>query len=139
MAETTYPPIAPYLTIRGAPSAIDFYAQAFGAEERMRMPAQDGNRLLHAELVINGGVIFLSDEFPEHGGAGPDPAKSPPVAVSLALKSAAEVDATHARAVAAGAKPEMGPMDAFWGARFATLRDPFGHRWRLSVPLGTGS
>ncbi len=134
MSETTYPSITPYLTVRGAASAIEFYREAFGAEERSRMPAQDGERLIHAELVVNGGLVFLSDEFPEFGGCGA-PDASTPVAISLALRASADVDALHARALAAGAKPEMGPMDAFWGARFASLRDPFGHRWMLNAPL----
>ena len=134
--DMSHSPITPYLTVRGAAAAIDFYCRAFGAAERMRMPAPDGQRLMHAELGVNGGVIFLSDEFPEHGCSGaPEASAPPPVAVSLALGTAQEVDAIHARALAAGATSEMGPMDAFWGARFATLRDPFGHRWMLNAPL----
>jgi uncharacterized glyoxalase superfamily protein PhnB len=136
MTDSIRSPITPYLTVRGAAAAIDFYRDAFGATERMRMPAEDGERLLHAELALNGGVVYLSDEFPEHGGCGaPGASGRSSVAISLALKGPQEVDATHARALAAGATAEMGPMDAFWGARFATLRDPFGHRWMLSAPL----
>ena len=131
----SHSPITPYLTVRGAAAAIDFYCRAFGAEERMRMPAPDGQRLMHAELGLNGGAIFLSDEFPEHGCShAPDAARTP-VAVSLSLGAAEDVDAVHARALEAGATSEMGPMDAFWGARFASLRDPFGHRWMLNAPL----
>ena len=61
-------PITPYLTIKGAAQAIAFYQKAFGATEVMRMPAEDGKRLMHAELALNGGRIMLSDEFTEHGG-----------------------------------------------------------------------
>ncbi len=132
----SHSPITPYLTVRGAATAIDFYRRAFGATERMRMPAPDGERLIHAELGLNGGAIFLSDEFPEHGcSTAPEASGSTPVAVSLALGAAHDVDAVHARALAAGAVAEMEPTDAFWGARFAMLRDPFGHRWMLNAPL----
>src|SRR5215207_8680198 len=90
------PPITPYLTVRGAADAIAFYQKAFGAKENMRLPAQDGKRLMHADLTINGGTVMLSDEFPEypdHGGA-PAPSLDKPagVAVAIAYDTPAEVD-----------------------------------------------
>jgi PhnB protein len=132
--------VVPYLTIKGAAEAIEFYKKAFGATENMRMPAQDGKRLMHADLTINGGSLFLSDEFPEHsehgGTAAPSQGSSPPpVAVALALNAPADVDKTYKQAVAAGARGEAEPADQFWGARFAMLTDPFGHRWMLNAPL----
>jgi PhnB protein len=127
--------VTPYLTVKGAAEAIDFYQKAFGATENMRMPAQDGKRLLHADLAINGGQLFLSDEFSEDGGPSAPTNGQPSVAVALAFQKPAEVDATFKQAVAAGATSVMEPADQFWGARFAMLTDPFGHRWMLNAPL----
>lgn len=128
--------ITPYLTVNGAAAAIAFYAKAFGAQEVFRMPAEDGKRLLHASVTIEGGTVMLSDAFPEHGGCAPPAAGGgSPVAVAITLNTPAEVDATFNRAVEAGAKAYMPPNDAFWGDRFAMLDDPFGHRWMLSAPL----
>jgi len=132
-------PINPYLTVRGAADAIAFYQKAFGAKENTRMPAQDGKRLMHAELTINGGTVMLSDEFPEYPDHGavraPSKDNPAPVAVAIHYGSPAEIDATFRRAVEAGCKGTMEPQDTFWGARFAMLNDPFGHRWMLNAPL----
>lgn len=133
------PPVTPYLTIRGAAKAIAFYEQAFGATEDIRMMAEDGERLMHACVTINGGKVMLSDEFPEfdHCGAVAAPSLDRPAPVAVALNYAGghEVDQTYARAVAAGCSGVMEPHDAFWGDRFAMLCDPFGHRWLLAGPL----
>jgi PhnB protein len=130
------PPIAPYLTVKGADAAIAFYKTAFGAVETYRHPADDGKRLLHAFLMINGGAVMLSDDFPEMGGPpAPTQEKPAPVAISVALAAPAEVDTTFRRAVEAGAWGAVEPADVFWGDRFAILVDPFGHRWMLNAPL----
>jgi PhnB protein len=102
----------------------------------MREMSDDGRRILHARLTINGGIVMLSDAFPEHGGNGPDPTRGSPVSISLALTDPAEVDRLHRRALDEGATTLMGPMDAFWGARFAMFTDPFGHRWMLNAETG---
>jgi PhnB protein len=132
-------PITPYLTVRGAADAIAFYQKAFGATENTRLPAQDGKRLMHADITINGGTVLLSDEFPEHAehGAVAAPSKDKPAPVAVAIHYVAPnaVDATFRRAVDAGCKQVVAPHDAFWGARFAMLTDPFGHRWMLNAPL----
>ena len=135
MAETRAPAgVVPYLTVEGASRAIDFYRTVFDAQEAMRQMADDGRRVLHCRLNINGGVVMLSDAFPEHNGPpGPDPTRGSPVAISLALADPADVDRLHERAVDNGARSVMDPMDAFWGARFAILTDPFGHRWLLNA------
>jgi uncharacterized glyoxalase superfamily protein PhnB len=137
MAEATGS-VIPYLTVGSAPDAIAFYRQAFGAEETMRMMAEDGLRVLHARLRIGAGVVMLSDDFPEfgNGAIAPVPGARACVSVALALAVAADVDTTFARALAAGGTGEMAPCDAFWGDRFAVLGDPFGHRWMLAAPLG---
>lgn len=129
------PTVSPYLTVQGATKAIDFYKRVFGAEENMRMMADDGKRIMHASLGINGGTVMLSDEFPEYpGSAAPVTLGGTPVAVSLSFDTARAVDETHARAISEGATSDMDPNNPFWGGRFAVLRDPFGHRWLLSSP-----
>jgi len=133
------PAITPYLTVKGAADAIAFYKKAFGAKETMRMPAEDGKRLMHAEIAVKGGVVMLSDEFPEYSQTGavhaPSRDKPAPVAVAIHMAKPAAVNTTFRRAVEAGCKSVMEPHDAFWGARFAMLADPFGHRWMLNAPL----
>lgn len=129
-------PTSPYLTIKGAADAIALYEKAFGAKVKGRMAAQDGTRIMHADLAINGGTVMLSDEFPEHGGPpAPSEASPSPVAVTIQFGKPAEVDATFQRAVDAGCTATMEPQDTFWDARFAMLADPFGHRWMLNASL----
>jgi PhnB protein len=125
----------PYLTVKGASEASAFYQKAFGATENGRMAEEGGTRLLHVDLSINDGSVYLCDEFPEHGGSAPKEGERVPVAVVIALGRPAEVDATYKQAVGAGAKGTMEPSDTFWGARFAMLSDPFGHNWMLNAPL----
>jgi PhnB protein len=128
--------IIPYLTVKGATDAIAFYAKAFGAVETKRQVADDGKRLMHASVTINGGTVMLADEFAERGGTpAPTPGKTTSVAVAITLDSAGDVDATFDRALAAGARPGRSPTDMFWGGRFAVVEDPFGHRWMLSAPF----
>jgi PhnB protein len=131
----------PYLTVRDAAAAIDFYGKAFGATEVTRMPAQDGKRLMHAEIKVNGAYVMLSDEFPEYTDPGcpavsaPSAERPSPVGIALHYKTPGDVDKTYARAVEAGCAGTLPPNDTFWKARFAMVRDPFGHRWMLNAPL----
>ena len=76
-ATTKVQPTSPYLTVKGAADAIALYKKAFGAKEKSRMPAEDGKRLMHADITINGGTVLLCDEFPEYGGP-PAPSKAQP-------------------------------------------------------------
>ena len=135
MATTSSGPgLSPYLTVSDAAAAIRFYRDALGARELLRQMAQDGKRILHAELALHGGVLMLSDPFPEFArSAAPEPGGLASVTVTLNLAAPGQVDQLTASAVAHGACIEMGPMDAFWGARFAAFRDPFGHRWMLNA------
>jgi uncharacterized glyoxalase superfamily protein PhnB len=131
------PRVAPYLTVSPAAAAIAFYASAFGARQKALMPAMDGLRVMHCELEINGGSVMLSDAFPEFGKARtPLPGEPATMSVSLEFDAAAEVDEVVKKASALGATTEMGPMNSFWGTRFAVIRDPFGHRWMLNGPQG---
>ncbi len=119
--------VVPYLRVKGAAKAIEFYAKALGATERMRMPTPDG-RVMHAELEVAGGVFFLSDEFPEMGGT----TGAPNGAASVHL-NVADCDALWRQAMAAGATALMPPADMFWGDRFGKFRDPFGHEWSVAT------
>jgi PhnB protein len=137
MSQAPRPPVAPYLTVTPAATAIAFYGAAFGAVQKALMPSLDGLRIMHCELEINGGAVMLSDAFPEMNKTRPPaPNDYATVSISLELPSATEVDETVARCAKLGATTEMGPMNSFWGTRFAVIRDPFGHRWMLNGPLG---
>lgn len=137
MSQAPRPPVAPYLTVTPAAAAIAFYASAFGAVQKALMPALDGMRIMHCELEINGGAVMLSDAFPEMNKTRPPvPNDYATVSISLELASAAAVDDTVAQCAKLGATTEMGPVNSFWGTRFAVIRDPFGHRWMLNGPLG---
>ena len=124
--------LTPHLSIRDgrAAEAIDFYKAAFGAEEQMRMPADDGKRLMHAHLTLNGASLMLADDFPEYSGK----AAGPPEGVTLHLQ-VTDADATWNRAVEAGATVRMELADQFWGDRYGQLDDPFGHRWSIGAPV----
>jgi PhnB protein len=122
--------VTPYLVVSNGEHAIAFYKQAFGAEELYRMPAPDGQRLMHASLQINGSCVMLADEFPEYGGnRGPDMVGSTTVTIHMYVPNA---DKAFAQAVAAGATVIMPLADMFWGDRFGKLRDPFGHEWSIA-------
>jgi PhnB protein len=122
-------PIAPHLTVAAASRAIDFYERAFGARAGYVQKLPD-ERVIHADLILpNGGVFFLNDDFPEHGGSRAPGSAPSPVTIHIELN---DVDAAWEKAVAAGAIVEMPLADQFWGARYGVLRDPFGHRWSLA-------
>jgi uncharacterized glyoxalase superfamily protein PhnB len=126
--------ITPHLVVKGAAEAIEFYKQAFGAEEidRTPFPGKDGGmKLGHAELQIGNSKLFLADEFPDYGSVGPSDGRSP-VTIHLYVTDA---DATFARAVEAGATVAMPLADMFWGDRFGKLVDPFGHHWSIAEHL----
>jgi PhnB protein len=122
--------VTPYIMVRGAAEASAFYQKAFGAQELVRMPAQDGKRLIHCHLRINGGDLMLSDEFPEQGyGLGEGPKG---VTLHLAVDDA---DKWWDRAVVAGATITMPIAVQFWGDRYGQIKDPFGHSWSIGSPV----
>jgi len=126
-----YRTVTPYLIVRGAAKALDYYAKAFGAKERMRLPTPDG-RIAHAEMGIGDCVIMLADEFPEMGAKGPQTIGGTPVGICLYV---ANVDAQFKQAIAAGGKEERPLQDQFYGDRSGTLIDPFGHKWTLATHI----
>jgi PhnB protein len=116
-----------------AAEAIDFYTKAFGATEVWRQQEDDGIRLLHAHLHINGASLMLHDEFPEYvGPADADVAGGSGLTLHLQVDDA---DAWFERAVAAGATAAMPPADMFWGDRYGQVKDPFGYRWSIGHSL----
>ena len=119
----------PYLIVKGAARALDFYKQAFGAQELMRFPMPDG-KVGHAEIKIGNSPIMLADEFPEMGHKSPESLGGSPVSIMLYVP---DVDKTFAQALKAGGK-ELQPLkDQFYGDRSGTLTDPFGHVWTVST------
>jgi PhnB protein len=131
-----YPVLSPYLCIKGAAAAIDFYKKAFGAKERMRMP-MPGGMIGHCEIQIGAALFMLADEFPNCGAASPATLNGSTTTMMVYVK---DIDKTFAQAIAAGATQVMAPMDMFYGDRSGTLKDPFGHVWMFAshiedVPL----
>jgi len=126
-----YRSVTPYLTVRDGARAIDFYKDALGAVEKVRMIGPDGRSVMHAELKIGDSIVMLSDEFP-----GMSTCRSPQslggTTVSLFLY-VRDVDAAFKRASNSGCKVLMEPTDMFWGDRFGKLEDPFGNQWSMAT------
>lgn len=119
--------VYPYLRVRRAADAIDFYKKAFGATELFRLTEPAG-RIGHAEIKIGATTLMLSEEYPECGIVGPEALGGTTFAIHLHVDNA---DAWMARAVEAGAVITRPATDAFYGERSGTVRDPFGHEWLL--------
>lgn len=119
--------VYPYLRVHDAAAAVEFYRQAFGAEELFRLTEPSG-RVGHVEIKIGTAVLMLSDEYPEMNMVGPRKLGGTSFAMHLHVNDA---DAWMARAVAAGATVVRPASDAFYGERSGTVRDPFGHEWLI--------
>jgi PhnB protein len=124
-----YRTATPYLIIKGAAEAIDFYKRAFGATELLRMADPQG-RIGHAEIKIGDSVIMLADEHPAMGYRGPRSLGGSSVSILLYLEN---VDGVFERAIKAGAKAQRAVADQFYGDRSGTLEDPFGHVWTVAT------
>jgi PhnB protein len=124
-----YHTVTPYLFVKGAHEAIEFYKKAFGARDLGRMAMPDG-KVAHAEIQIGGSRVMLSDEHPPMGAIGPVSLGGSPVMLHLYVE---DVDALFAQAVAAGATVVRPLKDEFYGDRAGGLRDPFGHLWHLAT------
>lgn len=122
------PVLTPYLCCRDAAAAIDFYVRAFGATVTMRLAAPDG-KVGHAEVMIQGVPVMLSDEFPGIA-VSPQELGGTPMTLHLLVP---DVDAAYARAIAAGATAVRPVADQFYGDRSGLLLDPFGHKWNLAT------
>jgi PhnB protein len=124
-----YHAVTPYLIVNGAASAIEFYKNALGASERLRVPAPAG-RIGHAELQFGDSVVMLADEFPEMGARGPQSFGGSPVSIHLYVE---DVDAVFRQAIAAGATLLRPVQDQFYGDRTGSFTDPFGHIWHIAT------
>ena len=124
-----YRSVTPYLVFEDAATAINFYKTAFGAEERMRMEAP-GGKIGHAEIEIGDSLVMLSDAFPQSAARPPSELGGTTAGVFLYVE---DVDDVTQRAVDAGATVTMEVADQFWGDRFGTVTDPFGHSWSIAT------
>jgi PhnB protein len=124
----------PHLTVHDGKAAVEFYRKALGAEAAMTVPA--GDRLMHATMKIGDATFMLNDDFPEHCGGIVRAPKTTGAATPVTLHlGVPDCDAATAQMVAAGGTVVFGPFDAFWGDRYATVADPFGHQWSFGSPL----
>ena len=124
-----YHSVTPYLAVDDASAAIEFYKRAFGATERMRMPGPDG-KIAHAELEIGDSLISLADPLPQSQTSPPKEVGACTGGFFLYVE---DVVASFQQAVDAGATVTMPLEDMFWGDRFGSLMDPFGHYWSLAT------
>jgi PhnB protein len=123
-----YNSVTPYLIVDDAKRAIQFYQDAFGAEEKFRLPM--GERIGHAEIKIGDSFVMLADEFPEMNHLGPNSRGGPTSSIVLYVE---DVDTSFKKALDAGAKEQRPVENQFWGDRMGTLTDPFGHQWSLAT------
>jgi PhnB protein len=126
-----YHTVTPYIIVKGADKALDFYKKAFGATELFRMPGPDG-RVMHAEMRIGDSPLMLADECPEMGAMAPEAGKRTSVTMHLYVE---KVDAFVDRAVTAGATLTRPVANQFYGDRAGMLTCPFGHSWYVSTHI----
>ncbi len=121
----------PYLRVRGASEAIEYYKRVFGATECFRLSEPRG-RVGHAELRFGPMIVMVADEYPEYGIHAPSTSSEPGSALHLHVE---DVDGLTQRAVDAGAQLVREPQDQFYGERSSRIRDPFGHEWLLGSSI----
>ena len=126
-----YHSLTPYMTVRNARAAIDFYRQAFGAEKVLQLDMADGS-VAHAEIRIGDSVVMLSEENEAWGTKSPLSLGGSPM---FLMAYVADVDAAFRRAIDAGATEVRPVADQFYGDRAGTLKDPFGHQWTLATHI----
>jgi PhnB protein len=124
-----YHSATPYLIVKDAARAIEFYKRAFGATELLRMAAP-GGKIGHAEIKIGDSPIMLADEVPDMGALSPESLGGTPVSILLYVE---DVDAVFNQAIAAGAKVQRPVKDQFYGDRTGGVTDPFGHIWYVAT------
>jgi PhnB protein len=127
-----YHSVTPYLVVKDAKRALEFYKKAFGAETTLSMPSPDG-RVMHAEIRIGNSMLFVSDEFPDMAPLIRAPESTGGTVTGSTFLYVPDVDAVVKRAVVAGAKVTMPVADMFWGDRFGKVADPFGHHWGIAT------
>ncbi|WP_180540100.1 VOC family protein [Nevskia soli] len=125
----SYASVTPYLIVKGAARAIEFYKEVFGAIEEYRMPMPDG-RIGHLEFRIGNSKLMMADESPEYHAASPQSLGGSPVTLALSVP---DVDTIFARALGAGSKERRPVKTQFYGERSGTMVDPFGHVWTIAT------
>ena len=126
-----YHTLTPYMTVRNARAAIDFYKKAFGAEQLLQFDAPDGS-VAHAEIRIGDSVVMLSEESEAWGNKSPQSLGGSPMFLMAYID---DVDAAFRRAIDAGATEVQPVGDQFYGDRSGTLKDPYGHQWTLATHI----
>jgi PhnB protein len=126
-----YRSVTPYLIVKGAAKAIDFYKKVFGAREKFRMDGP-GGAIAHAEIEIGDSVVMLADENPQHGALSPASVGGTPVSIMLYVE---DVDRVAEKLTQAGAKMRRPVQDMFYGDRSGGFEDPFGHHWHVSTHI----
>jgi PhnB protein len=121
--------LTPYLIVRNAAKAIEFYAKAFGAKEVFRLTEPQG-KIGHAELRIGDSLFMLADEYPDFGALSPASIGGSPVTIHLYVE---DVDRVVDGAAAAGAAVLRAVKDEFYGDRAGMIADPFGHKWHIAT------
>ena len=124
-----YHSVTPYIIVDDAKAAIEFYKNAFGASEVLRLDSPDG-KIAHAEVKIGDSHVMLADEHPEFGAVGPKTVGGSPVSLLIYCDDA---DAMFAQAIAAGATEKRPIQDQFYGDRSGVVEDPFGHSWSIAT------
>jgi PhnB protein len=123
--------LTPYLVVDGAEKAIEFYQKAFGAELVDKAMGADG-KVMNAQLKIGNCMLMLNDEFPDYGAVGPKKIGGSAVTIHLSVE---DVDAMWKRATDAGVEVTMELADMFWGDRYGSFTDPFGHKWSMATHI----
>jgi PhnB protein len=126
-----YSTVTPYLAVPNAAEAIDFYTRALGAKERTRMDGPGGS-IMHAELELGDSLIMLSDPFPQASTKTPKELGGTSVSIMVYVD---DIDGLYKQAIDAGATSLMEPDDMFWGDRFGSVQDPFGHSWTIATHI----
>jgi len=124
-----YHSVTPYLSLRDAKAALEFYARAFGAELVLKLDMPDGS-IAHAELRIGDSIVMMSEENPEWGNRSPQSLGGSPVSLMIYVP---DVDDAFRRAIEAGATQVRAVEDQFYGDRTGTLKDPYGYQWTLAT------
>lgn len=126
-----YHTVTPYLFVKGAANAIDYYKNVFGATERMRMPGPNST-VMHAELQIGDSIVMLADEHPQMGARSPQSIGGTGSSLHVYVQ---DVDSVSQKAVDAGAQLLRPVKDQFYGDRSGTIVDPFGHIWSIATHI----
>ena len=125
-----YHTVTPYLTVKDATKALDYYKKAFGAQVTVSMPRPGGKGVMHAEMKIGDSMIMLADEMPGQDQKSPQSLGGHTASIFLYVDDA---DAVYAKAVASGGAGRAPVQDMFWGDRMGRIVDPFGHEWSIAT------